>query len=438
MSKFVSIVLICIFACTENHVYMASVKFYLNEPKSTSSTIFFRLNYGAYKIEKGKKKYLPLQYHVDEKLNPAFWNKEKGKVRETKAFPQHPEFNTRLNNIRDTVLDILRRLKNDGISPTHEILKKEFNLIFKKGKNQSEESDNELMTFIPYFIKTCNWSIGTKKSYKIVYDNLREFEQSKKLKLTYSKITIDFYNEFIDFLQSKAYTPNTIATRIKVLKTFMNEAHERGYHNNLDYKKKSFNKPSDKTKKVYLTENELQTIYKLDLSNNKKLDLVRDWFLIGAYTGLRFSDLEQLAETDFKEKTIEIKTKKTGNEVVVPLNKIVRQILRKHKNKIPKIISNQKFNEYIKDVVEKAGIVYDIVIHETKGKTDIKKIEKKYNLVSAHTARRSFATNAYLAGVPTIQIMKMTGHETEEAFLSYIRISKQENAEKLLSHPFFN
>ena len=417
---------------------MASVKFYLNAPKKASSSIFFRLNYGAYEIVNGRKKYLPLQYHLDEAINPEFWNSNKGEAKQVNKFPQYPEFNARLNNVRDAVLTLVRKLQNDGKTLTNDVLRKEFDAIFKKHKDQTDvNSEKELMSFIPYFIDTSTNSNVTKLGYRRVFKDLKEFEQLKNTRLTFEKIDIDFYNEFVHYLESKNYAPNTVGARIRGLKTFMNAAYERGLHKNLDYKKRAFTKPSEETKNIYLNVEELTEIYRLDLSANRKLDHVRDWFLIAAYTGLRFSDLERLSKENINDDSIEIKTKKTGKTVVIPIGSIVKNILDKYDEKLPKMISNQKFNEYIKEVAERAGIDEDILVEETKGNLTIRKTEKKYNLVSAHTARRSFATNAFIAGVPTIQIMKMTGHSTEKAFLSYIKISEHENAIKLQLHPFF-
>ena len=418
---------------------MATVKFYLNTPKKANSSIFFRLNYGAFEIVNGKKRYLPLQYHLDETINPVFWNSNKGEAKQVSKFPQYPEFNARLNNVRDTVLTLVRKIRNDDQVLTNDILRKELDLIFKKHRNQTDTIvEMELMSFIPYFIETAIKTIGTKRSYNQVFRDMKEYEKIKGTKLTFSKIDIDFYNDFVLFLQSKNFAPNTVGIRIKTLKTFMNEAYERNLHKNLDYKKKAFTKPSEETKSVYLNEKELTAIYQLDLSVNKKLDHVRDWFLIGAYTGLRFSDLERLSKDNINDNSIEIKTKKTSKNVVIPLHTVVRSILEKYDYTLPKVISNQKFNEYIKEVAQQAKIEEDIFIEETKGTFKITKTEKKYNLVSAHTARRSFATNAFLAGVPTIQIMKMTGHKSERVFLNYIKISEHENALKLQLHPFFN
>lgn len=218
----------------------------------------------------------------------------------------------------------------------------------------------------------------------------------------------------------------------------MRSSLERGLHNNTHFQKKAFNKPTEQTTAVYLNEKELQTLYKLDLSDSKKLNNVRDWFLIAAYTGLRFSDFSRLTEDNIKNDVISIKTQKTGVNVVVPIHTIVKSILEKHNYTLPKVMSNQKFNEYIKDVCKEAEILDPILVEETKGNTKVRRSYEKYKLVSAHTARRSFATNAFLAGVPTIQIMKLTGHKTEKVFMKYIKISESENAKKLQLHPFFN
>lgn len=418
---------------------MASVKFYLKNPKGNSSSIFFRLNYGAYTIVNGKKRYLPMQYHTDETINPTFWNSKKGEAKQVSRFPQYPEFNARLSNIRDNVLNVLRRLKNDDITVTNDVLRNELDILFRKSRNQTDvNSKMELMAFIPYFIETSNKSTGTKKSYSRVYADLQEYETAKNISLTFERIDIDFHDNFIQFLKSKDYAPNTIGTRIKVLKTFMSVAHDRNLHSNTDFKKKAFDKPKEETTGVYLNEKELQDIYNLDYTDNKKYDAVRDWFIIGAYTGLRFSDLQGLKKENIKNNNIEIRTIKTGVSIAVPLHPFVKAIFEKYDYELPKLISNQKFNKYIKEISEKAKIEALVPVEETKGNLKKKTTKRKHQLVSAHTARRSFATNAFIAGVSSIQLMKMTGHKTEKAFLQYIKMSEAENAKKLQLHPFFN
>ena len=161
-------------------------------------------------------------------------------------------------------------------------------------------------------------------------------------------------------------------------------------------------------------------------------------FLIGCYTGLRFSDISKLAKNNLTAKgTMSIRTTKTKSVIEVPVNPVVKLIFEKYKYKLPRVVSNSLFNERIRTVCQIAGINEHITTEITKGSIRTPQTEPKYNLVSSHTARRSFATNAYIANVPAISIMKITGHKTEVAFMKYIKISQEDNARKLMKHDFF-
>lgn len=417
---------------------MASVKFYLKEPKSEKSGIYFFLNYGAFEIVNGKKKYLPLKYYINESIKPEYWNKDKGRAKQDKRFKQFPKFNARLQDIEDEALSVLRNMQNDNILINNEALRERLDIVLKPDKDQSSKKEMQIISFFDFYLSTSGIVASTKKAYKQTKRDLEQYEQDKNIKLTFEKIDIDFHDDFIIFLKGKNYSPNTIGDRIKVLKVIMRSSHERGLHNNTDYQKKAFSKPNEVTTAIYLNEKELQALYNLDLSKDKKLNNVRDWFLIAAYTGLRFSDFSRLTEDNIKNDVISIKTQKTGANVIIPIHSIVKSILKKHSYDLPKVMSNQKFNEYIKDVCEKAEILESIIVEETKGNLKTRQSQPKYKLITAHTARRSFATNAFIAGVPTIQIMKLTGHKTEKVFMKYIKISESENAKKLQLHPFFN
>lgn len=425
---------------------MASIKFYLKRPKDKQQTsIYFMLNYGAFQIVNGRKKYLPLKYYTSETIDPKYWNLKDGRVRAN--LREAPEFNARLQYIKNQAFDTLRSLQNENRPFTNDILREELDKVFNKNNDQTGKI-YELIQFIEHFIETSDRAVGTKKSYNRVLKDLLEYQEAHKVKLTFDSIDIDFHATFIHFLRSKLYSPNTIGTRIKILKTFMNEAYDRELHNNLDYKKKSFSKPSEESVAIYLNDSELLELYNLDLTKSKRLDQIRDWFLIAAYTGLRFSDLSRITNKNIQDGALHIKTQKTDTIVAIPIHSIVRSIFNKYMIdqedttekqtfQLPKIATNQKFNEYIKEVCKLANISEPVRIEQTKGTMKTIQSMPKHELVSAHTARRSFATNAYLAGVPSIQIMLMTGHRTEKSFLKYIKISEKENAKKLQLHPFF-
>ena len=259
-------------------------------------------------------------------------------------------------------------------------------------------------------------------------------------RLQFENVDLDFYLSFVEYLTNKGYSPNTVGARVKDLKMFMNEAYERNLHTNMDFKKKRFSKPKEETTAIYLNADELTKIYNCDLGDNPKLDKIRDLFLIGCYTGLRFSDLSLLGAENINsvDGTITVRTVKTGKTVVIPLHTVIRQLLEKYDNELPRVPSNQKFNDYIKEVAKKAELNEPILLQKTKGTLIYTETELKHDLVTSHTARRSFATNAYLAGVPPISIMKITGHKTESSFMKYIKISDKENAIQLKAHKFFN
>ena len=182
-----------------------------------------------------------------------------------------------------------------------------------------------------------------------------------------------------------------------------------------------------------MTEDELAKLYALKI-NNKKLEEVRDLFIFGAWVGLRFSDFSNIKpeniiqiDGDYFIKTI---TQKTKELVIIPCNPVIMEIFEKYAdrpNKLPKTISNQKFNDYIKDVCKLAEF-------NEVGRISAKPKDILADLVSSHTARRSFATNYYLQGFPTIDLMKITGHRTERSFLKYIKVSKLDTAKRLSEH----
>lgn len=424
---------------------MASVRFNLKHKDKTISPIFMCVYYGAFKKAINQttgneyQKTIYLKYYISESVKTEFWKKDICRVQVTNKYPANREINARLKDIEEKTLSIIRELQIKGVELNNDVIKEKLDLLFRSYKDKTDKTNvNDLISFIIFFIETSNRTIGTKKNYKTTLKVLKEYEEKKKVKLFFDRIDIDFHNSFIKFLQDKKFAPNTIGARIKDIKAFMNESYERGLHNNIDFKKRLFTRPKEETKAVYLTEKELDKLYKHDLSGDTRLENVRDWFLIASYTGLRFSDFSRLARKNIQKDNIEILTQKTLTPVIIPLHTYVKAILEKYDYDLPKVISNQKFNKYIKEVCEVAKIEDEILVNETKGILRTSKTEIKSDLISAHTARRSFATNAFLAGVPPIQIMKITGHKTEKAFMTYIKISESENAKKLQLHPFFN
>lgn len=407
---------------------MAVAKFFLKEPKSKDETLIYL--FFSYNNKR-------LKYSTGEKINPSYWNPEKQKARETKQFSEYPEFNARLKKIKSDILDIHREFLNDETEPTNELLKKELD---KRTRLKGLEKKDNLFSFIDQYIEESKIikAPGTIRVYNRAKAHLENYCKEYNKQLDFDNINLEFYNSFIGYLTKENYSQNTIGKQIKVLKTFLNEATDRGINTTLEYKKRKFKRPTEDTDKIYLNTDELELIYKLKIDRDKQLDEIRDLFIIGCYTGLRFSDFTQLKPENIEYgNKIRIRTTKTNELVVIPLHKYVREILKKYNNRIPQALSNPKMNLNLKHLGRIAKINESVESSITKGGKLVKTTDFKYNLITTHTARRSFATNLYLADIPGITIMKITGHQTEKSFLRYIRISQEENANKLLNHEFF-
>jgi integrase len=162
----------------------------------------------------------------------------------------------------------------------------------------------------------------------------------------------------------------------------------------------------------------------------------RDMFVFACLTGIRFGDWSHKFTVD--NDMIKVSTQKTGEVVYIPLHPAARDILNRYKGMDIRMPTNQEANRNIKKLCQLGQINQDVTYMSSKGGGSKLITCPKWQLITTHTARRSFATNAFLSSVPVLSIMKITGHRTERSFMSYIRASSLENAIKLKSHPFFN
>ena len=180
-----------------------------------------------------------------------------------------------------------------------------------------------------------------------------------------------------------------------------------------------------------MNDDEINKIFNHDFKGVERLENTRDLFIIGLRTGLRISDFLRLKDTNIKNGYIEIETQKTGQTVTIPLHKQVKAILEK-RNGFPRAISDQKFNEHVKELCRVAK--FTELTQGSKINKDTKRKEEgifeKWELVSSHICRRSFATNLY-GKLDNLTIMGVTGHQTETQFLKYVKITNTEKAEKL-------
>ena len=422
---------------------MAKFNFYLREKTKDGETpVILFISYSGHR----------LKYPTGESIHPKFWNdkKEIQLARIVKEFPTAKIFNDNLKFLKSTAEKSLKTLFNQlERMPSPKELKdhldRELNDI------PQDEEENRVPTFLELFNRFIKESEdGTRltskgrrfdkrsiQKYNTVYDKLKLFE--KRYLLTFETIDQNFYTKFVNYLNKENHSLNNVGKYIQVIKTFLTYATDNGYNTNMFFQSKHFKAHKVAGFSIYLNEDEVTAIYNLDLSETPHLERVRDLFIVGCWTGLRFSDFSAIRPEDIKEKFIEIKTFKTGEKVIIPIHEMVRSIMDKYDgkypNSLPPAISNQKMNAYLKEIAKQVDCLKTPVeVERIKGGLKTTTKAEKHELVTTHTARRSFATNVYKSGFPAISLMKITGHRTEKSFLLYIKVTPEENAQKLLDH----
>lgn len=417
---------------------MAKVKYNLKDIKASDDTlVYLMFRYNG----------LRLKYSIGLKINPIHWNLKTQRAKETVKFPQHPEFNTHLNKIREEVIGFHKSFILQNKYPTLEEFKEHLDIFLERKIMPVEEPEAKitLYKFIEQFIaEKEKQPRGTTKIFKTFYNHLQNFAKEKgKIELNFENINIDFSQAFINYLYSepRSHSTNYAAKMLDILRQILDDATERGYNQNLAFRSKKFRISKEDVQNIYLTMDELKKMYDYDFSQNERLERVRDLFIIGSFTGLRFSDFTSIKPEHIKNiggvDMIQLVTQKTGEPVAIPFHSYVRAIFNKYHGKIPRPLSNQKMNDYIKEVAQIVGIDSLEAIAKSRGGKRVDNTLPKYQLISTHTARRSFASNAFLSGVSPISIMKITSHKTERAFMKYIKISKEENALNMAENAFF-
>lgn len=372
--------------------------------------------------ENGKREKISLQLKED----PATFDKENYVF--TKANPYFKTLNARLNFIKNKLEFLVREAEvtNDTLVQFRAKVAEAINVNIPA----KEEKKDESKLFLPFFR---NWAMqdNTKHKYNrykvYTYNTLVEYFDGKNP--TFDEIDYAFCEGFIEWMSdTKELCANTRGSHVKFVKAAMNEAYKNKLHQNEDFR--TFRKEMEQVDAVYLTNEEVTKIAKLPLCGPHAI--ARDVFIVGCHTGMRFSDYSRLSMDDISDGVIHFITQKCNTAVDLPAHPRVLKILKKYKGVMPKI-SPQKLNSQIKEVCKEAGIRDLVTIRKNGTQTRY----EKWELVSSHTARRTGLTNMYKAGVPTYRCMMVSGHKTEQVFLTYLRITQEENAQFLKDNPFF-
>lgn len=408
---------------------MATLKYIIRKNKSAvnkdgSTIIFLRYSHGKSTYFSTKKR-IPVE----------MWNQQTQQVK--RSYKGFSTLNIYLSKFRQKIEDIVNKALIEDVDPTLDYVRSKYDL----NGNDAKQKINESLSFEKFTEIFMEESKRIKKQSTIrgYVDFLRilnVYKKSRRIRvLNWSSFTMDWYYDFMDFyINERGANNNTFGKMIKTLKTFLNAATQQGYNSILDFKDKRFKVYQEEVSHIYLNEEEIKRILDLDLSNNIKRKTIRDLFVVACYTGLRFSDFKQINEKNISNGRLKIKTQKTGKYVVIPFHPIVKKIISSYGEVIPKSYCNPVINRELKKIGKLAGFFENIIQVRTHGIIRKETKYKKWQLISTHCARRSFATNLFKQGFPTINIMKITGHKSEKTFMRYIKITEDEVAGMLENH----
>jgi integrase len=417
---------------------MATIKFLLRGKKDPAK-ITVRLVAGREKIFRAKTGY---------KIDPEKWSTETNLPKKSNDI-ELKNLKTDLQKLATTIETNLNTATENGIDISGDWLQQQIDK--KQGKVKTTDVDrltNCIQAYIDYLPRKKQRNnkrgatIGTIKKHKSLKVKIENFEAYRKKKILVKDVGLKFTEELEKyFYEVDRLNPNTVGNYLRFMKTVCTWAsNEKGIpaHPQLN-RIKSY---SDEATKVFLTPDELELIENKTYER-EALENAKDWLIIGCYIGQRVSDLLPLTEENIKVRNglelLELTQKKTGKRVAIPLHPKVKETLNRNNGKFPYKISDQRFNEYIKDVCQLAGINEPT----EGGKMVTNKITKmtrkqngtfpKYELVSSHICRRSFASNFY-GEIPTPLLINITAHGTEKQFLEYIGKSANDYAIQLAEY----
>ena len=377
-----------------------------------------------------------IEFTTGYRIDAAKWDTDKQRVKPgctNKLKQSASEINTDLLRYYTEIQNIFKEFEVQGTMPTTAQVKEAFNSLHSEKR---EEEPQKPLTFAPMevfgeFIKECGtqngWSDATYEKFAAVRKHLEKFDKE----LTFETLDEPKLTSYVNFLKDVEGLRNTSTMKqIAYLKWFLRWSFKKGYNQNMAYdsfKPKLKNTPK---KVIFLTWEELNRLKDYKIPPTKQyLERVRDVFLFCCFSGLRYSDVYNLKRSDIKPDHIEVTTVKTADSLIIELNNHSKAILDKYKgvhfedHKALPVISNQKMNDYLKELGELAEINDPVRETYYKGNERIDTVTPKYALLGTHAGRRTFICNALALGIPAQVVMKWTGHSDYKAMKPYIDIA---------------
>lgn len=363
-----------------------------------------------------------LRYATGLKVNPNDWDFKRKNIKQKKGNALTPQLRIvtkKLNQIEVTMNDILGEYQLNEKRISSAELKYELDVRIK-GREKIH------MTFFDCFRKMVSQmeiggsAKGTIKQYNKIINILNDYQDHTKNLVSFDRMDMDFYYSFLNYCRNvRDNHDNNIGRNVGRIKTFMRWSKKEGYHDNekfLEFKELKY-----ETDDIALTEEEVNALEELELEG--LLDLTRDLFLIGVYSGQRYSDYSVFEKADIKDNMIVKRAKKTHQASYIPIHGKLMKLLEKYDFNLPEM-KMQKFNNRIKEVCRLAGMTEETKKIMIKGSDKVPMYIPKHNRISSHTARRTFITRALSKGIPRKIVMTITGITDEKTLNNYYKVNE--------------
>jgi integrase len=391
---------------------MATVSFLLKEPNATKPTPIF-----AFVSFDGKR----VKAYTSLSILPKQWLKGEQRA-QVRGYAENGLINDALNLAEQQLLDCYRTHRAKGLLPDAEALRAA--LAPMPAEEVVQQATHTFWQHLESWVtqKRGAGLLNTARTYATAAYHLREFAQKQPYSLDFDTITSSFEEKFTAYLVGPAnLTDNTINKVLTRLKVFMKWAGHRGLHTNTYYPRLNWAKREPDV--MTLTTHEVHQLTELVLPPGGYLDNARGLFLLSCYTGLRYSDLVSIRKEHLRDNMLRLTMHKTRDMVTVPLRPEATVLVERMLSGELRPIANQKLNEYLKESGRRAGIDTPVeVIRFRRGVRESTTVAK-WERLSCHTGRRTFATLALEQGLRPELVMKITGHKSWASFKRYVNIT---------------
>ncbi len=392
-------------------------------------------------------------------INPDKWIKESQRVKQGSTNGKGITYNTinsRLSDIESFFAKIENNLQTSEAGQQVVDLKQLYAEKFRVNHRQKLKEKtifNHIDEFITEAGRINDWTTATVEKFEALKIHLQKFNPA----LTYEHLNEKGLLFFVEHLKKTPLLAkkvgmrnSTIKKQLGFLKWFLRWATKKGYNTEQSFEKFNPKLKSAQKQIVFLEWTELLHLYSFDFTTAtdskgqpltpgvmQTYDKVRDVFCFSALTGLRYSDVANLKRSNIIDDCIVITSIKDVDNLTIELNDRAKAILQKYEKisfpydtALP-IITNQRMNEYLKEIGKICKFDTPITEVYYKGNDRIEEVKPKYEHIGTHTARRTFISNALMKGIPTNVVMKWTGHSDYNAMKPYIAIADKAKASEM-------